>query len=166
MRIEDWPMNRIMQLPDWCFGRRWPMSLSGQAPSTVGVYDITEAGLPEMCVLWEVNFTTRIISDPANTVGFHCIIRMGHRIVTNLPDLYVLNELIPGYGYFIAGHRSWSGDVNLRNLKIPIHSMGRRLVGYLVNDGAAGQVMQLTFVFSGVPKEVPDWLVSDKVSVP
>ena len=56
MDIRNWPMNRIMQLPDCCFSRRWPVGVSWLGEAVSVGYDISEAGLPERCVIWEAGF--------------------------------------------------------------------------------------------------------------
>ncbi len=56
MDIRNWPLDRIMQLPDHCFGRRWPITLLTPVVQTVTYYDISEMALPEKCVIWELVF--------------------------------------------------------------------------------------------------------------
>ena len=54
MRIDNWPLDRIMRLPDWCFGRRYWV---GQYLYGLGggiAYGIAEEPLPDKFVVWGV----------------------------------------------------------------------------------------------------------------
>ncbi|GAH72945.1 unnamed protein product, partial [marine sediment metagenome] len=54
MDVRNWPADRIMQLPDHCFGRRWLVSVIGARSEIGPAFDISEAGLPEWTVIWNL----------------------------------------------------------------------------------------------------------------
>lgn len=59
MDISKWPLNKIMQLPDWCFGRRWWVGTYIGTAADAASYFLIEESVPDRFVLWDVLiFTT------------------------------------------------------------------------------------------------------------
>ncbi|GAJ03313.1 unnamed protein product, partial [marine sediment metagenome] len=54
MDVSKWSIDRIMQLPDWCFGKRWWVgTYIGPAADEVNYFLIPES-VPDVFVLWDV----------------------------------------------------------------------------------------------------------------
>ncbi len=160
MNIRDWPSDQIMALPDHCFGRRFVVAVAAQSISENIGWEISDLALPEWCVLWEIAFWT---PDPAGDIS-NFQIALGDQIPTSAAMMDALDPLIPGWGI----HRPdpqyiqlpYLGGFARMTMRYPIHSGGRRLV--LAVDGTTTKVPVVFFqgIFSSMPTEVPDWLVS------
>jgi len=53
MDISNWSIDRIMQLPDWCFGRKWNLITSYNVAKDTTEQWLVKQSLPERIVLWE-----------------------------------------------------------------------------------------------------------------
>lgn len=160
MDIRNWGLHQIMQLPDSVFGRRYCVSCAKLAEQGATVWDISEIALPERAVLWEV---TVFASTDAYSVA-SMRIALGDQQPTTAAMMSRLEPLIPGLGYqgpdprYI--HPYAALGMHLVRLKMPIATMGRRLVlETTAVDGANGS-LTLATVWSAVPNEVPDCLIS------
>ena len=160
MDVRGWPLDKIMSLPDHCFGRRFPVSVSCFALAGGGNFNISPTALPEWSVLWELRIDSRLRQGAAAGVGVHCLLSLMDFAPTSIADMENSEKLLPNYGSWNATHWALNGYIHLINLKYPIHTNGRRLGGYLLNDGAQTDYIQVSCVFSSLPTEVPDWLLS------
>lgn len=157
MDIRDWPMDKIMQLPDEVFGRRWPIILGASVGAGSSAFRLSELGLPERSVLWEIHGSERIFSDPVNALGSHILLALGDQVPLGFTQFAALEDLLANAGVFISGHYSLTGHTHLTRLRMPIASGGRRVIADLINDGGATTVMQVELVFSSVPNEISDF---------
>lgn len=160
MNIRDWPMDRIMQLPDWCFGRRWPVFLRSYAPNATPTYDISEVALPERCVFWWFGWD---ISAAELTRTLYRL-ALGDQLPTTEAQMSTLEPLFMGLGVQGAEPREIQtlkleaeGGIPLRT---PINTTGRRPVLETKGFGTNYIGARITLVVSSMPTEVPDWLVS------
>lgn len=160
MHIEHWTLNRKMQLPDHCFGRRFVVGLSFIVLTEDIYYDICEIPLPDLAVIWELSIWV------PNSISGDSILRLalGDKLPGTQAEFEALEPVFQSIGSPTVGpRRIWMqdiGDYALRTLRMPIEPQGRRLVGELEAGGAAeGQVL-VNMVVSGIPREIPDWLVS------
>lgn len=163
MDIRNWPMDKVMQLPDCCFGRRWPVCCTRTLLASQALFYISPIALPEWCVLWEAVLWTSATQLTANKTWAHCLLKLGDTLPAVFPDLDQMEYLFPNFGLFSAGHYSIRPPFQLRRLRFPIHAAGRRVVVEFVNDSAETFAVNLVLVFSSIPTEVPDWLISDQV---
>lgn len=159
MRIDDWPLDRIMQLPDCAFGRRWPVSVAWPLANPGILYDISEEALPEWCVVWELLLVTM----SHGTNGLISInLALGDVLPTTDAEFDANEAFLRGLGWWTALRYNIVAGIGqepaLRRLRHFVHSMGRRVIGRC-GSGATGSDAFLTLVVSSVPKEVPDWLV-------
>lgn len=160
MDIRNWPLGRIMQLPDHCFGRRWAVSVAQANEASQTNYDISEVALPDVGVMWEVGIYG------FGAIGQLCTIRLaiGDQLPAAAAEMDRLEPLIMGLGFQGADPRrirlQWATPMVAVDLRMPIQAQGRRLVMEVVTD--AGQVMDVicVIVVSGVPTEVPNCLLS------
>jgi hypothetical protein len=160
MNIRDLPMGDVMQLPDCCFGRRFLVSVNFLMQSPGTMWEISELGLPERCVIWELVAAT---GDPAKT---HAQVRLalGDQLPTVAAMMDVLEPLLPGYGLTMAEPRvmylSTGPALHFSRLRHFVESMGRRLVVQFTAGPGGPITLFVGIVVSSVPREVPDWLIS------
>lgn len=160
MDIRDWGMDRIMQLPDWCFGRKWLVSVQATGSAIEVVFDISEYALPERCVIWQLQYG---VGGEQTARGFISL-ALADFLPASDAAFDASEILLRDYGVTIAGRKiipvSANGGVARIDLRMPIASAGRRLVGRLAETATATYYLWTTIVVSSVPTEVPDWLVS------
>lgn len=160
MNISQWPLSRIMQLPDCCFGRRWPVIFSGYETAGASSYLISRTGLPDMCVLWEV--WTSAIFVWSDNLGFPVGrttygLRLGDQLPVGLAQWREFEPLFPESeeaDYILRPH------FVLRNIRKPFHAQGRRVVLHLNRNDIEQTSWNVGLIFSSIPTEVPDWLIS------
>ncbi len=160
MDIRRWPFDQIMQLPDCCFGRRWPIYFGGETLSSAATYHISEMGLPERCVLWDIFFdsegypTTDEVGTPPNIS-----IALGDQLPENAAMFGALETLIPESDTIIGGLNVLIKGMKL-SLRKPVFTSGRRVAVQIVGSDGTSGFWSLGLVFSSVPNEVPDCLLS------
>lgn len=161
MDIRDWPLDQVMQLPDCCFGRRWPIHLFSEEAINPAMFRISHMALPEQCVIWEV--TAWGVS------GFTAAIAVGLALGDFLPTTeaeWQRLELVFS-GFEDHGHISGelpvfaNGQVAFRQLKMHIRPAGRRLVGRFAVYVGVPDFAGIGVTVSSIPHEVPDCLVSE-----
>ncbi|MBA7479329.1 hypothetical protein ES707_14763 [subsurface metagenome] len=163
MDIRNWPLDRIMQLPDCCFGRRYVISAS--ALSSLGVlgYDISELALPERCVIWELAGW----AGKENLDLAYFRIALGDQLPTTVAQMNALEPLIPGFGPQGPEPRRIDIYVNIgklfNNIRMPLAAAGRRLVLEVASLPTKNCRFSVAVVVSSIPTEVPDWLCSGRV---
>lgn len=160
MDISQWGIGRIMQLPDCVFGRRWPIIFTLHAAAEGSQYFISEIALPDVCVLWELyGFSSPLgsaVTPPLSVTS----IMLGDQLPTTDAEMALMEPLLPGADELVANMRSTRGRLELTRLKVPISAQGRRVVVRFQVGSIVPVVLALGLVFSSVPKEVPDWLIS------
>lgn len=160
MDIRDWPLDRIMQLPDHCFGRRWPIGLQATLLNAEPVFDISEFALPERCVIWEVVLVGRI----AAFASVELCLALGDQLPPDDAAFAVL-ELVFGGVESAAGVRGAIETPTLSihqvtKLRVPLQTSGRRFVGRFIRREAMVAAADVIIVVSSIPREVPDCLLS------
>jgi hypothetical protein len=160
MNISNWGIGRIMQLPDWCFGRRWCVSLAYYRVSGQVVWDISEIGLGDKAVLWNVAIRHNDYSEMSDYLR----LALSDQLPANAGEMDVLEPLIPGLGFqgaeprrIYLGRPSTAIDIPLR---MPIDAQGRRPVLEVASAAMESFSVLVALTVSSVPTEVPDWLVS------
>ncbi len=160
MDVRDWPLDQIMQLPDSCFGTRYPVTVFAPAVQPGTIYDISEMGLPEYCVIWEIVFFSWGVVG-GMLYGWSFV--LGDQLPTTDAEFDANEVMIKDLGGVLGGRKSILANsdrgVAFRNLKIPIHSMGRRIIGRYAGAEETGD-FQAVFTISSIPREVPDCLFS------
>ena len=159
MDIRNWPVGRIMQLPDWCFGQRYPVCCNPQSYNDALGWDISEISLPESFVLWEF-----LWDNYAQTgAGDYIRVALGDQLPTS-HAMFMLNEpLIQGLGEQGAEPREIHGyfysSLHIHNIRKHYKSSSRRLVCECYAAADKSNHTNIVIVVSPVPTEVPDWLV-------
>lgn len=159
MDIRNWNANKVLQLPDWCFGNRyWVGEYMGSTGGTV-YYRGGEEILPDKFMLWGVlvsarsvnclealRLTIRLAGAAVATVAAAKLIE---RVLKSISTADILYEL-----YVNQNGVTWIGDI--RQLVEP---NGKRLALVSNGDQTIAYEMTVGLLISAVPKEVPDWLV-------
>lgn len=163
MRMDDWPLDKIMRLPEFVFGRRFVVSCVPISPIEGYGWDISEVALPETCVIWEL-----VIQPLGLITGDERLrIALGVQLPTSHAQFMLLEPLFNGLGYQGPGPRGIASNryfgIALRMLRLQVHAAGRKLVCEMGPGAAAEMSMNVMIVVSSVPKEVPDWLFSETV---
>lgn len=161
MDISKWDIERIMQLPDHAFGRRFIVSCSVHATGVSVKWDISEVGLPNHFVLWQLLIYPVICNSGPSKVR----IAMGDNVPTSSAMMNVLEPMVYGVGFQAAEPRhievnQVSASIDLR-LRMPIRAGGRRMVIEGTSLATKDTWLQVMAIVSSVPKEVPDWILSD-----
>ena len=160
MDIRDWPLSQIMQLPDNCFGRRWAIIFT-QACEGITIYRwISETALPNRCVLWELWINGESIITAGPDLDFPIFLKLGDQEPTTDAIVTGMAELLPDSDEQTDNNRVYRPNLHLVNLRLPIDAQGRRVVVRVncLEDRAMQLVIAL--VFSSIPTEVPDCLLS------
>ena len=160
MDISKWPIDKIMQLPDWCFGRRWVVFASRIANGAVTNWDMSELTFPNKGVIWQVNI------HPVMCTYFTLYYRLalGFQLPTTTAQMDLLSPLLNGFGEQGAEPRkiraySNCGAFDLR-MRNPMDFQGKRLILQVTGVAEKQALINVAVVVSSLPKEIPDWLSS------
>lgn len=160
MDIRNWPMDRIMQLPDGCFGRRWPVIAGGVTEGFTDRYYIVETGVPDRGVVWEIIITSQAAA--INTVLFE--LAWGDQAPADAAAWTALQKMFPCQGIQDGADRGIAccgpGPWHLTKLRLPSPASGLRPVLRLDGAATAEILVCATLVISSIPNEVPDCLLS------
>jgi len=160
MRIDNWPLDRVMRLPDWCFGRRYWVGQYIYGLAGGVDYGIAEENLPDKFVVWGV-----MASSMASVMirAIELTIRLGTFLPVNDADLYASDRLLKGistpamlYELFVIPN----GVTWINCERMLIESAGRRITIGTRGDTENAYTMTVGVQISAMPKEVPDWLIS------
>lgn len=165
MDVSKWPLEEVMALPDWCFGKRWWIGMSLNSALAEAVPFFLDENVPDVFVLWDVllmsapatgqtrwDMTIRLCKQEPTTANVRQFRRL-LRGLANPTDYYEIQ--VPGGGLLHFGP--------MRNL---IEARNDKIGGIFKRiDGTAPQQGQIGFLISGIPREVPDWVVSGLVKM-
>lgn len=161
MRIEDWSIDKIMQLPDCLFGRRWPIITSRAIAADAQDQWLVQQPLPDRCVLWSINGAWSTVSGTDDWVNF----ALGDHEPANAAEFLAFKKLFagdydqptPGLGIYVRGYAPLSIP-----MRMPILAQSMRFAVQHQNSSASAAItVQYCFEISSIPKEVPDWLILD-----
>lgn len=157
MDIRDWPMDRIMQLPDEAFGTRFSVLFSGVVPSLSTRFFISSIGLPNKCVLWEIFVGAHPDSgsgaNPVMTYG----LGLGDQLVTDNVEMGRLENILTGIHESEFTISIFRQNLNLSRLRIPVIAQGRRVVLAARSRSVVQNDFVVGLVFSAIPNEIPDF---------
>jgi len=160
MDIRNWPLDKIMQLPDHCFGRRWPVLFSQGLSAPGTKYFISEMGLPDRCVLWELccSVVSEVVGVPYECVPFS--LALGDNLPVGFNQFWEFENMFPEADEISQRMKLFRGNLYLTQLRKPYAAQGRRVVLRVEEVASASWPFSLGLVFSSIPKEVPDCLLS------
>jgi len=156
MDIQNWGTHKIMQLPDYCFGRRFLVSCTVTGGDAAAAWDISEIALPERCVLWEYRAFCSCVS--GELASFR--VALGDQLPVTTAIMDGLEPLINGLGSQGPGpraiHMSYEGKLVWNRLRQNVQSTSRSLI--IEATGAQGKtpIVTVGIVVSGVPRSIPD----------
>lgn len=165
MNIEKWDIDRIMQLPDWCFGRKWPVSVGYKTAAIGTYYDLSELGLPDKCVIWQVNWSFSSIG----VLSVVTSLALANEIPADTNEYNQKSQLLADMGISVELRRdvtisSYGGGKTI-DIRMPLETAGKRLLGRFNWGQAITGMMMISMVISSIPKEVPDWVFSGRAGV-
>jgi len=159
MNISDWPIGRIMQLPDWCFGRRYWVGTTVETSSAGNRYFIVEERLPKRFVIWKVLMG---VPAQATAANFHLGLRLGNELPVAATFLG-LRKLMTGIALetdLFDFHWQRYTALDVSGMKNLVESQGGRIVGVLQLAAETTDIVSnISILISSLPTEVPDWLV-------
>ena len=160
MNIQNWPIDKIMQLPDCVFGRRWEIIFAHNFIAPAVEYRISDLGLPDVCVLWEIHTWQQEITTGAAGIWAYSSLALGDQLPATAAEFLSLESLLSGCQEVVAGVEIIRGVMHLTKLRKPVEAQGRRVVVSMTSVQAGAFDIGIGLVFSSLPKEVPDWLIS------
>ena len=159
MNIDNWPLDKIMRLPDWCFGRRWWVGTYCGSATGTAFYGMSQETLPDKIVVWGVLITNR---SPVCLQAMRLTIRLGYRVPANVAEATALERLFknisePNILYEFYPQQNASIWINAERLLL--ETKGRHLCFVANGDQAIAYEMTAGVLISAMPQEVPDWLI-------
>lgn len=166
MDIRNWPINKVMQLPDWCFGRRWPVSVAVTLTGAAAVFDRSDPQLPDRFVVWEV-----VVMMPWTA---SCSIEVALATGIELPPNTATFDQLPLLMPHIRSIAGTPGAIDVNYLflmsvvkvRIPVENSGGHLIGRFIRTVGSSIGGQAIITISAIPKEGPDWIISGLVKKP
>lgn len=160
MRIDNWPMDRVMRLPDWCFGRRWWVGEYMGSGDGLVYYRLGEEELPDKFVVWGIMLSAR---SPNCLESLRLTIRLGDHVPANVADALTMDRLLKGVSRPtivyeinpISNGMEW-----IQCERQIVESQGRRLVMVSNGDQTIAYELTVGVLISSVPKEVEVWQIS------
>jgi len=160
MNIDNWPLDRIMRLPDWCFGRRWWVGHTLGIGTGLGSYAISDEQLPDKFVVWGIYVSTLC----ANCLqALQLTMRLGDHLPADLADAITMERLMKGVAIATTNFElkvEQNGVTWIHAERMIVESAGRRLCFAATGDGTIEYEITAGVLISALPREVPDWLIS------
>lgn len=160
MRIDNWPINKIMQLPDDVFGRRYMVSMTAQSLAGAAAWDMAESPLPDKAVIWSMASIVHV--DDRNVDNFR--LALGNELPTTVAQMSLLDPIFPGLG--IQGpepraipHSFYMG-LTIANMKTFVQGGGRKPILEVTGSDAANATLTVIMIVSSFPSEVDSWWIS------
>lgn len=155
--ISNWPIQDVMMLPDYCFGRRWLVGLTFTLTGPGAVYVLSPAKMPDKFVIWNMTINLRWATSSSILATFG----MGEQSpgsaleFDNLPKIFPECETQAGLkgGFEI----NYLVQTDFPRLKMPVIGSGRYIIGKFVRSVGSSQGGQVCFTVSMLPKAVPEW---------
>jgi len=137
------------------------ISCTVTAGDNAPAWDISELAFPEKAVIWEWG----IWCQDQGVYMASVRLALGDQLPASAAMMNGLEPMIPGLGATGAEPRyitamGFSG-IRFNNVRIPLAAGGRRLVLEATGVPAKTPVCGAGVVVSGVPQEVPWWLISE-----
>lgn len=161
MDIRNWPMEKIMQLPDCIFGQRYIVSCNVEVDGEASSWDISEIAFPDICVFWTLGIYWYYHKGHVDYIR----LALGDQLPTTQAMMSELEPLINGYGMQGPGPREIHSYLNssqeIVHMKKLISAQGKRMIIEGHSTGTGAVKVRAYVEVSSIPKEVPDWLASE-----
>lgn len=159
MDIRNWPIDRIMQLPDCVFGRRYPVIVRESVIGSATEFILFGQDLPREFVLWDFIVYG---SNLATKAQAHIGLRWNDALPANDNEFLEGQRIFPDV-FSDTGLVDFTMDGNvptqIRNQKFFIDRHEAFMAGRIQNTVAQTLQVVLAFVVSRIPSEVPDWIL-------
>jgi len=165
MDISKWPIDRVMALPDWCFGRQWWIGEEVETLSAGIKYFFFSDMPPDVFVLWDIFFSPGLWA-AGELVDLTLVLCHQTPDAGNIQTLTRLLRQFSTPNAFYDMHLQCKTAVHLGPMKVLIEAN---------NDGIGGRMRiiaetvtalnNIAVLVSALPKEVPDWVVSGLAGV-
>jgi len=163
MDITNWGIGRIMQLPDHLFGRKYVIGCGGILSGAGNIFPISSVALPEWTVIWELRVWGYFSASGLHGIKF----ALGDQVPADADSFLRFEQLFADVGYGAGTPKDLyldlNGSINITGLRMPVHTAGRRLVMEMTNIGAETILINSAMIISGIPREIPEWMLSAKV---
>ncbi|MBA7630461.1 hypothetical protein ES703_37983 [subsurface metagenome] len=159
MNVSRWSLDKLMQLPDWCFGKRWWIGEYIGTTAAELVYFTIKDRLPDRFVLWSmlvqgtdreagtgINLTIKLADRAFDDDSFWNADRLFHQIAS---EGMVYEFFLDVNGYFYLPY-----------IRSAHESKNNRICGaFKVRNEETPCENQIAMLISSVPREVPNWVV-------
>ena len=157
--ISGWSLDKIMQLPDHAFGRRYLIITRQELAAGATVRWLVKDPLPDRFILWSIRMGGFNESD--EDLGFR--FAFGSEDPADVAAFDRLREVFPG-DFDDPGEKSLitmaRGVHRDMRMRIPFNSNGERFVVSGVNGGGTLVARPtIEFEISSIPRGVGEWLV-------
>lgn len=158
MDVKNWSVDKIMQLPDWCFGRRWWVgTYIGTAAGAVTYFQIEEQ-LPERFIVWMM-----MVSGTDRTAGTGIDLTL--RMSAQVPDAESIlrhRRIFPGIALGTMMYEFFLDDkpgTLIGGMRNVVEARGERVGGaFKIRNETATCENMIALLISSFPREVPEWL--------
>jgi len=149
-----------MQLPDWCFGRRWPIITTFSIAPDSSIQYIVDQPLPDRIVIWSIGAWGNANATANTSVKY----ALGDHPPATQAEFDAFERLFKGDLDNVGeegGIRLTASTMMKMTMRMEVRPQGRRFAIWMHN-GHATVTQRITSVIeiSSMPTEVPDWLVS------
>lgn len=156
MDISKWPLDKILQLPDSCFGARFTISFSVQLGVAGSTYLMSSLALPDRAILWEISARSQWILTPGGAASTIFALALGEKLATSATEFDAMEPLFPSVPEILGTTKVMRMPISLSQMRMPVHAQGRRVNAYLQNGGNDLVSLSVNLVFSAIPNEIPD----------
>ncbi len=157
MDISKWPLERIMQLPEDCFGTRFTMFFSKALQAGNTLFELSKLGLPNRCVLYEISFGVDFLGPSNRDKTAELSLSLASRVPVDNTAFRKLEPLWTGVNEVSSLMSIIRSPMFLSRMRMPIPAQGRHVVTRVRNIGAVDILFSVGLVFSSIPNEVPDY---------
>lgn len=160
MDIREWPLDKLMQLPDWCYGSRWAIITNIRVAGVETLQWLVKDPLPDKIILWELGTFRCTVPAIYSWIKFS----LGDHEPKNAADFDTFEPLFWGD----LNNEVKSGAIYLNptetiqiSMKRGIETKNKQFAIQTYNAHASSyMVVSAKFIISSIPTEVPDWLFS------
>lgn len=158
MDVSDWPVDKIMQLPDWCFGRRWWAGTQCYKADGKVSYGYAEERFPDAFVLWAVMVTCY---SPSMTEAMKLTLRVAAQPFVDMETVRAADRLLKGtsrIGLWMDLYVGPNEVTYISDIRQYCHYPNKRLAVEANGDQTNLYYCDVNVLISSVPKQIPDYL--------
>ena len=157
MDVSKWPLNKIIQLPDWCFGQRWWVGVNIGTALAEAVPFIIDESLPDVFVLWDVIVLSAQATGQTRT---DLTVRLCSQIPTT-ENVLTFRRLLKGLSRNLEYYElQLPADVavHIGPMRNIVESRNDKIGGIFKRIGATDtQQAQVGFLISAIPRKIIDF---------